>query len=253
MHDGQRTEYVIDPTELSKVVAEYDDSGLVARFTHGLGLTSRIDSLGDSAYYDFDALGTTSGISGDAGQYINSYTTLPFGEVVEANEAISNPYQFGGQLGVMHEENGLTFMRARYYDAQTGRFISPDPLGASAGDVNLYRYAANSPTAAVDPEGTFLVVGGAAGALVGGAIGAAGYGISSLVGGGEFTWGGLAGATVSGGLYGAVVGATGGLACISSPVLAGIGMSAIGGATNVVGYGIDSVANGKGTHVGRGR
>ena len=40
--------------------------------------------------------------------------------------------------------------RARFYNSQTGRFISEDPIGA---DTNLYRYARNSPVLLGDPYG----------------------------------------------------------------------------------------------------
>src|SRR2546421_515233 len=39
------------------------------------------------------------------------------------------------------------------YDPKTGRWISQDPLGFTAGDTNLYRYVGNSPTNATDPRG----------------------------------------------------------------------------------------------------
>lgn len=34
---------------------------------------------------------------------------------------------------------------ARYYNPETGRFLSEDPIGFLAGDVNLYRYVNNNP------------------------------------------------------------------------------------------------------------
>jgi len=43
-------------------------------------------------------------------------------------------------------------MRNRWYDAQTGRFLTQDPLGR-AGGVNLYAYAGNNPIAFSDPYG----------------------------------------------------------------------------------------------------
>jgi hypothetical protein len=39
------------------------------------------------------------------------------------------------------------------YDPTIGRWTSTDPLGFEAGDVNLYRYVHNGPTAATDPSG----------------------------------------------------------------------------------------------------
>ena len=41
---------------------------------------------------------------------------------------------------------GLYYYRARWYDPRAGRFVSEDPLGFAAGDVNLNRYVANSAT-----------------------------------------------------------------------------------------------------------
>jgi RHS repeat-associated protein len=47
----------------------------------------------------------------------------------------------------------LQYNRARWYDPAQGRWISQDPIGFSAGDVNLYRYVGNGVTGATDPSG----------------------------------------------------------------------------------------------------
>jgi len=44
---------------------------------------------------------------------------------------------------------------ARYYDPATGRFLQRDPIGVQGG-LNVYQYAAGTPTIAVDPDGEFL-------------------------------------------------------------------------------------------------
>ncbi|MBN2653812.1 MAG: RHS repeat-associated core domain-containing protein [Nitrospirae bacterium] len=56
---------------------------------------------------------------------------------------IKQPYAFTGRE--YDQETGLYNYRARYYDVNTGRFVSKDPIGFSAGDVNLYRYVGNNP------------------------------------------------------------------------------------------------------------
>ncbi len=66
----------------------------------------------------------------------------------------SNPFGFTG-----HEydtETGLYYMKGRYYDPQTGRFLSPDPAKGDPripGTLHPYLYALNNPLVYVDPDG----------------------------------------------------------------------------------------------------
>ncbi len=48
---------------------------------------------------------------------------------------------------------GLYYNRARWYDANSGRFISEDPQAFDGGDTNLYRYAGGDPIDHTDPTG----------------------------------------------------------------------------------------------------
>jgi RHS repeat-associated protein len=59
---------------------------------------------------------------------------------------------------------GLYYVGARWYDPSQGRWLSRDPLGFDAGDVNLYRYVGNSPTNSKDPLGLVLIAAGDASA-----------------------------------------------------------------------------------------
>ena len=70
-----------------------------------------------------------------------------------ANELIANSHEYAGELGIAAEDHGLHYMRARYYSAELGRFVSADPIGLSGGDTNLYRYVQNSATNIADPSG----------------------------------------------------------------------------------------------------
>jgi RHS repeat-associated protein len=51
-----------------------------------------------------------------------------------------------------NQTGGFTYLRNRWYDAATGRFLTQDPIGL-AGGVNLYAYAGNNPVAYTDPFG----------------------------------------------------------------------------------------------------
>src|SRR5262249_37149034 len=145
VHGGQRTEYLVDPIGLGNVVGEYNGAGqLIANYTHGLGLTSRVDASATAHYYDFDAIGSTVGLTGREGSYVNRYSYLPFGERVAALETVANAFQYNGADGVQDDGSGLYFMRARFYDPQQGRFVQPDPIGLRGG-TNLYSYSSNDP------------------------------------------------------------------------------------------------------------
>jgi len=149
------TRYIHDPVGLGNVVGEYDPAGsLKARYTHGMGLVSRMAAGGtDMDYYTFDPLGNTSEVSGAASTLQNRYAYRPFGETILAQQTVATPFRFMGEFGVMAAPAGLTYVRARHYDAWIGRFTAMDPIGFHGGDNNLYRYALNSPTDGVDPSG----------------------------------------------------------------------------------------------------
>jgi RHS repeat-associated protein len=49
-------------------------------------------------------------------------------------------------------ETGLHYNYFRYYNPQTGRYITPDPIGLEGG-INLFAYTDNNPVNRVDPEG----------------------------------------------------------------------------------------------------
>ncbi len=154
VHDGARTEYQLDPTGLVNVAGEYDGSGnLLAAYTYGFGLESQTLTGGSSYYYDYNAIGSTAGLSGSTGDYVNQYSYLPFGENLTTTETVANSFEYVGQWGVTDEGNGLDFMRARYYSVDIGKFTSEDPLNIFGGDLNLNRYVLNNPISLIDPSG----------------------------------------------------------------------------------------------------
>ncbi|HUT94718.1 MAG TPA: RHS repeat-associated core domain-containing protein [Thermoguttaceae bacterium] len=153
-YNGVATNYVVDLIGFGDVAAEYDAAGdLVARYDHGFGLVSRSDAAGDAAWYTFDAIGSTSELTGPGGAVLNTYAYDPFGISLGSSETVPNAFQYVGEYGVMHETNGLEFMRARFYQPAAGRFVSPDPIGIAGGEQNLYGYVGNCALIFVDPKG----------------------------------------------------------------------------------------------------
>jgi RHS repeat-associated protein len=86
------------------------------------------------------------------------YAYTPYGRSLgstNAPSAISNPFLFVGAQGVMEELPGLYFMRARYYSAEAGVFLSTDPI-KHIGPTWLplaYAYANSNPLRYMDPLG----------------------------------------------------------------------------------------------------
>ncbi|MBK7673645.1 MAG: putative Ig domain-containing protein [Candidatus Accumulibacter sp.] len=149
------------------VAAEYDAAGnQIAAYTYGLGLERQSSAANGSSYYDFDAIGSTAGLTNGNGAYVDQYRYLPFGENLTTTETVANPFEYVGQWGVMGEGNGLNFMRARFYNALDGRFTQIDPLGLNGGDTNLYRYVNNEPANIIDPSGQLFFIPFAAAVVV---------------------------------------------------------------------------------------
>jgi len=91
-------------------------------------------------------------------------------------KAISaNPFFYDGQY--LDHTSGLYYLRARWYDPQTGQFTSLDPLVAVTNEP--YGYAGDDPVNNSDPTGDATL--GLCGALGGSALGPAGFAEGCLV------------------------------------------------------------------------
>jgi len=89
--------------------------------------------------------------------------TLSTAPLLVARSAVGNPFLFHGQW--FDYETGLSYMRARWYDPNTGSFTERDPIDY-AESVNSFAGFANNPTSRRDPWGSTSVIGkGAAMAL----------------------------------------------------------------------------------------
>lgn len=153
--NGTVTRYVYDPGGNMLVVA--DGANNISKFfIHGPnGLIALVTNTDQTYCYHFDLSGNTVAITDQSQAVQNKYTYSQFGLVASQVEAVPQPFKFAGQYGVVAEPNNYYYMKARYYDANIGRFISEDPIGFEGGDLNLYVYVGNNPINRVDPLGLF--------------------------------------------------------------------------------------------------
>jgi RHS repeat-associated protein len=135
---------------------DFDGDGLLkTRYLYGPGideLFARIGAGEDPEWYLADRLGSVRQIVDGAGTILDEISYDIFGGILsEANPSQGDRFKFNGRE--YSPELGIYYYRARWYDPSSGRFISQDPIGFSAGDVNLYRYVGNAPGDASDPSG----------------------------------------------------------------------------------------------------
>jgi len=152
--NGVEKRYVLDlNNRMSRVIAETDNAGnITARYVYGLGLISRFDPGNNQhRFYHFNHRGDTVALSDTNGIITDRYAYDAYGQMVsDAANTTIQPFKFIGKYGVMEDSSSFYFMRARYYDAQVGKFLSEDPLGFEGGDWNTYSYATNNPIMKID-------------------------------------------------------------------------------------------------------
>lgn len=116
-------------------------------------------------FYHFDRVGSTLALTNAAGTVTDAYAYTPYGGVLGHTGSSIQPFTFVGQWGIRQEggpstDSGLYQMRARYYNAQTARFISTDPGWPGLDDplqINPYVYANNNPVSYSDMDGLDVV------------------------------------------------------------------------------------------------
>jgi len=135
---------------------------------YGLQRISTTDPFGRQIYYQYDGLGSVRDLSDGSGTTVTTYSYDAFGEPDLTMGSADNDFLFTGEQ--MDAETGLIYLRARYYDPETGRFISRDPFTGFASvppSLNRYTYGYNNPVLFADPSGKVVWwVPGVAGAAV---------------------------------------------------------------------------------------
>jgi RHS repeat-associated protein len=105
---------------------------------------------GVTSWYIYDGHGNVVGtVNGVTGAFTANPTLDVYG-VPRATGAAATKQGYCGSLGHVTDDTGLVYMRARYYDANVGRFVSEDP-GVNGN--NWYVYAGDNPVNMTDSDG----------------------------------------------------------------------------------------------------
>ena len=160
------TEYINDINqENTEVLAEYT-AGDTMRQAYIYGAESAIsgeqirqgvDKEGETGYYYlYDGRESVTGIQQNI-SLTNSYRYDPYGNLLSGTTDAINYYGYNAES--TNVKTALQYLRARYYDTETGRFTSEDtetgekekPLSR-----NKYLYVLNNPLNYADPRGRFF-------------------------------------------------------------------------------------------------
>lgn len=146
--------------EAGRVLCELNTfGGITAKYYYFNGQLLARKAGTTVSYYHNDHLGSPRAMTNSSGTVIWSQDYYAFGKEYGAI-ASGNLYKFNGKP--LEAEYGLYYYGARYYNPQTGRFISCDPvLGGLSNpqSLNPYVYCANNPQTSIDPTGeSFLSI-----------------------------------------------------------------------------------------------
>lgn len=132
------------------------------KFVYGHGLIGEEKDVGFKTYH-FDLRGSTVAITDINGNITDGFRYDTYGNVTAHFGETFVIFGYNGRDGVITDNNGLIYMRARYYNPAIRRFVNADVLHGEISDstsLNRYSYVNGNPVSYVDPFGLSAERGG---------------------------------------------------------------------------------------------
>ncbi len=123
-------------------------------YVYGNGLLGKEDTSGYHVYH-FNQVGSTTAITNEQGSIEHRFTYDTYGKVTSGDTTVSM-FLYNGLYGVQTDENGLYYMRDRYYNVDIKRFINQDTVTGdikNSQSLNRYCYVQGNPVTQTDPFG----------------------------------------------------------------------------------------------------
>jgi RHS repeat-associated protein len=155
----------VNPTGLPQVLEEKVGGAVQRVYTYGLQRISQYLSptvTGNSAwtpsFYVYDGAGSVRQLTDSTGTPTDEYEYDAYGNSFTKQGTTPNNYLYRGEQ--YDSDLGLYYLRARYYNANTGRFLSRDPEDGKPIDpktLHKYLYVGGNPVNWIDPRGREIV------------------------------------------------------------------------------------------------
>ena len=147
----------------NKILRETNGSRTLTYYYGGSGVVG-FGYNGTDYYYQKNLQGDITAIYNESGTLVAEYLYDAWGKILSvtnhtsANIGDINPFRYRGYY--YDTETNLYYLNTRYYDPETGRFISSDTTEVldnaknNIGGLNLYAYCDNKPVSGRDDDGT---------------------------------------------------------------------------------------------------
>ena len=124
-------------------------ANVVYKYYHGLtGIMFSKTASVLSGYYYKNAHGDVTAVADGNQNVTQTYTYDAFGNQLSQSNNDTNPFRYCGEY--FDTESNQIYLRNRYYDTATGRFITEDPI---LDGVNWYSYCGGNPVVYEDMSG----------------------------------------------------------------------------------------------------
>ncbi len=153
---GVVTHFVVDKNrDFAQVLEERDAAGNVQiAYIYGDDLISQETAAFGFRFYHADGQMSTRQLTDASANVTDTYTFDAFGVTLASSGSTANNYLYTGEQ--MDPQLGFYYLRARYLNQRTGRFVSGDPAAGNPQDpmtLHKYSYAGLDPVVNGDPAG----------------------------------------------------------------------------------------------------
>jgi RHS repeat-associated protein len=159
--NGVTTKYLVEddvnPTGYPQVMEEIAGGAVQRVYAYGLQRISEdqvVNNAWTPSFYGYDGAGSVRQLTNSAGAVTDTYEYDAFGNKINSTGTTPNNYLYRGEQ--YDPDLGLYYLRARYMNPLTGRFMSRDPKDGKPIDpktLHKYLYAGGDPINAFDPMG----------------------------------------------------------------------------------------------------